>query len=222
MSREMDIPQMGQYIVQHLNEVFTKNQMTSIDLVNIKTLCELFKPDIDVPGNDFSGNLSNLSSMSSPNFSKQKENSGSQSLKQKHKFLTSEDFLVKYGTFIKIIYAALRLGLSIFSIDNDIVILQNNMALVASINNHKKKLVNEHVNTLKNLHTQIGKIGQSYEEYLDFNKKFLTEMKVLDRIHNWILLYVEFSAYHMSDNLIEPVLVYFYKKIKIIEKYTCK
>jgi hypothetical protein len=226
MSREMDIPRMGQHIVQHMDNIFTKKQLKSPHLVNLKTLCELFEPEsAEFLGTDFTNMKTNLSSMSSPNFYKSTEVAPKKISSQTEDFLTSEIFLTKYSAFIKIIYASIRLGLKIFAtdgVDSDVVFLQSNINLVNSINNHKRKLIDEHTDALCDLHTQIGKVGQAYDEYLVFNTNFLTQMKTLDRIHNWIQLYAENSTYHMSDNLIEPLIVFFQVKKKVTEKYSCK
>lgn len=183
-----------------------------LDIVQIGNICNLYKTKSSKARNSIS--LSEIT-FSTPDFQKTKIDL--KKIKKQLDILKTKEFQKKYAFFIRIIYSSLKIGVEIFDISDMTVSLKNNYRLIKSIEQCKKKLIEEHVNILKNHYKNISvAIDNNYDDYI---KSYLVKVKILDKIIASINKLINGKVFDKTDNLFSLILPYFYTYTEYIEEY---
>lgn len=192
----------GKYDKKYTNE-------ECLDIRQIKDICNLYKTK---QNNTNSINLSEIQ-LSTPNFKKNNKTNK----KNRMDTLKSPEFLKKYTFFIKIMYSCLKMDVELFDIDSNILTLKNNYHVLKSLEVQKKNLITEHVEILKTQYKNVSNpIPASYDI---FYKKYITKIKIIDRIIYSINKIIKAGICDNTDNLLTLILPYFYTYTEIIEEY---
>lgn len=229
----MDLSRMLNGIIRMINKKYPDNvEEECLDIVQLKNICNLYKPKNVNNDVQFSSSSSVLETfnLSSPKFTKPiKKSSNAKSnaksatkssennLKNKMKILKSDIFQKKYIFFVRIIYCCLKMNVQIMDDDSDLITLKNNYQLIKSIENKKKKIITDHINILhlqcKNITTSIG---PDYDSYV---RKYLVKIKILDKVIYSIKKLINAEVLELTDNLFSLILPYFYTYTVYIEEY---
>lgn len=209
----MEVSSMSMYIIKKMNKNFPDLcEDECLDVIQIKGICNLYKinknqnKDIDLTDICFS----------SPEFEKKPKKI---TRKNQDQMLQSENFIKKHSFFVRIIYACLKIDITIFNDNDDIITLKNNYQLIKSLESKKKSLIIEHINKLKlqcknkELSKKIG------EEYEKFFVDYMTKIKIIDKIISSISKLIDINIFTKTDNLLTLILPYFYIYNQYIEEY---
>jgi hypothetical protein len=209
----MELSDMSSKIIKIINKQYKESiNLECVDLMQIKDICSLYKIKQNM-NNCTSVNLSEIK-FSSPEF---KKISSDSKKKKQNDVLKSKEFIKKYSFFIKIIYACLKIGVDMFNMDDDVITLKNNYQLKKSLETKKKKFVSEHLTIIKNQYKNISqKITPEYETYFH---DYVTKIKIIDKIIDWISKLIVGNVLGRTDNLLTLILPYFYTYTEFIEEY---
>lgn len=183
-----------------------------IDILQIKNICSLYlsgkekKKKIKIRLDDIE--------LSSPNFDRSVKNNNK-------RILESEEFKKKYSFFIKIILGCLKMDVVIFEEEKtkkqSFVIIKNNYQLVKSIMKRKQKLIDEHIEILKEQRkTPSVFIDETYSDYCD---NFIIRMKLLDSLAAHLDRIIQRDILERQDNLLSLIIPYFHISEEYIEEY---
>jgi hypothetical protein len=188
---------------------YNDNDNECLDIIQLKNICNLYKTK------GSSTNSISLHSIvfSSPEF--QKINKTSQ--KKQIDILKTPEFQKKYSFFIRVIFCCLKISITIFDIKDNVITMKNNYQLIKALELGKKKLIEQHMNILKQQHKHISqKINPDYDEYFH---DYLIKVKLIDKISSSITKLIDTNILTKTDNLFSLVLPYFYKYDEFIEEY---
>lgn len=207
----MDVSKMSLNIIKMIDEKYDKKYTNEecLDIRQIKDICNLYKTK---QNNINSINLSEIQ-LSTPDFKKNNK------INKKNRIdtLKSPEFLKKYTFFVKIMYSCLKMNVELFDLNNDALTLKNNYHIIKSLELEKKKLITEHVEILKVQYKNISQIiTTTYENYY---KKYITKIKIIDRIIYSINKIIKAEICDNTDNLLTLILPYFYTYTEFIEEY---
>lgn len=137
--------------------------------------------------------------------------------KKQAEILKSEEFTKKYSCFIRIIHACLKISIDIFDINDNILTLKNNYQLLKTLEQKKKKILQDHIIMLRNQYKNIWEnVSKDYEIY---NNNFLVKIKIIDKLFNQINKLIDGEIFSKTDNLLSLILPYFYTYTEYIEVY---
>lgn len=202
---------MKKYIIKYIKKNYNEYlESECFDLIQLKNICMLYKLDDQSKSTD-SISIDDIN-ISSPHFNKT-------SKKNKHtkNIIESNEFKQRYKFFVKIVFSAIKLGVNIFDIDDDVITIKNNYNILKSIDDRKKKLTNEYINTLKAIARHGGQFTDtSYEKS---NTEYVKKMKILDKLVQHINKIINTNILKKTDTLLTIILPFFYKYTEFIEEY---
>ncbi|MEM0354202.1 MAG: hypothetical protein QXW79_01335 [Thermoplasmata archaeon] len=215
---------MSRGIIRMINKKFTKYlKYECLDIIQIKNICSLYKKktvdekSISPSEIDFSSpekiETTDFGARLSSNNPKIREND----MKKEDNILKSKEFVKKYKFIIKVLYVCLKIDVDIFDIGDNMVTIKNNYQLIKSLINKKRKLIMEHINVLREHYQNIEK--QIDVEYENYHNSYLSKIRLVDKLINYINKLVDFGILKKTDNLLTLILPYFYNYTKYIEEY---
>lgn len=207
----MELLKMSKGIIKFLNikyKVYIDAEC--FDIIKIKEICNLY----NIKSSDQDSITLSEITITSPEFKKVSP----KELKKNHsEILKSPEFIKKYSFFIKMLYACLKMGVELFNIDNNIIILKNNYQLIKSLELKKKQLITHHLLLLKTQSKNIThKIDSEYEDYF---QKYIVKIKIIDTLMGHIHTLIKSEVVVKTDNLLTLILPYFYNYTNFIEVY---
>lgn len=201
---------MASGIIKIIDEQYSEiSDDDCLDIFHIKSICKLYN------AKGIAGKTITLSELnfSTPEFKKAPPKSS----RKKHDFLKTPEFTKKYAFFIRIIYACLKINVTIIDQTDDVMTLKNNYHLIRSLELTKKQLIIEHLGLLKNYCKNItNKIDSDYELYV---KNFTSKVKIIDKIMISINKLIKADVFEKTDNMLSLLLPYFYTYTEFIEEY---
>ena len=240
----MEISLMTNTIIKIIDTYYNEYlENESMDIIQIKNICGLYDTDNaentnNILSNDtkihkkISGNeffifehnnvmLDNNSSFTDIFFSSPELEIKQHTVKYKNQnnrnIIYTDEFKKKFSLFIKIIYTCLKMGVELFDIDNDILILKNNYNLAKSLKIRKKELINSHIEKLQGYQKNIFVIfDNEYDVYVSL---FITKIKLIDKVLETLRKILSVNIMDESDNLITMIIPYFFEYTKFIEEY---